>query len=88
MEYLSTDDDDVEFNISELIGDGSDAGDDLMAFMEDALSEESSEYVGDSAVDIEVPVSAISDAELTMLIDELKLTHTAKLMFFSAEEEL
>ena len=72
MEYLSTDDNDVEFNISELIIDGCDAGDDLMVFMEDDLSDESSEYIGDSTVNSEVPIRGINDAELAMLIDELK----------------
>ena len=88
MEHLSADDDGVQFNISELIGDGNDAGDDLMAFMEDALSEESSENMFDSDVDTELPLLFLNDAELTMLIDELKSTHTAKSMLFSAKEEL
>ena len=54
--------------------------------MEDNLSEESSEYVGDSAVDSEVSNRDMKGSKLTMLINELNSTHTAKQMFFSAKE--
>ena len=88
MEYLSTDNNDIEFDISELIGNGSDAGDDMMAFMEDALSEESCEDSGESTVNAEVPNRGMTDAELTMLIDALESTHRAKSMLFSTKEEI
>ena len=86
MEYLLTEDDDFDFSILHLIGNGCDAGDDLMEFMEDALSEDSSEYVCDSTVNTEVPIRGMNDAKFTMLINELKSLHTAKLMFLSSKE--
>ena len=40
MEAHFSDDDDAHFNISDLIGDNCNVGDELMIFMETALTEE------------------------------------------------
>ena len=86
MEADFSDDVDAHFNISDLIGDNCDVGDELMSFMETVLTEESNLSLDDSFV-VEESSPTISDVDLRMLIDELKSTHTAKSMVFTTAQD-
>ena len=56
MDSDFTVEDDSDFIISDLIGDGVDVGDELMTFMESALQEESTLVTNDSLTSTSSPV--------------------------------
>ena len=56
MDSDFTVEDDADFIISDLIGDGVDVGDELMTFMESALQEESILVTNDSLTSTSSPV--------------------------------
>ena len=64
-----------------------DAGDKLMKFMKAALSDESNPTDKASSSTPDEQQNDINDDNLCMLINKLKKSHTAKSMFFTAEQE-
>ena len=87
MDNLMRDDDDTDMLISQLISDGIDAGDELINFMEATLADDSNLTDKASSPTPREQENNITDENLCMLINELKKTHTAKMMFFTAEQE-
>ena len=81
------DDDDTHLFISELISDGIDAGDELMNFMKAALADDCNLTDKTSSPTPDELENNITNDNLCMLINELKKTHTAKMMFFTTEQE-
>ena len=82
------DDDDTNMLISELISNRMDAGDELMKFMEATLADDESNPMDKtSSLTPDGQQNDINDDKLCMLINELKKTHTAKMMFFTTEQE-